>query len=142
MSAVSGAYYLALWAIFLILVIWLVQWFVASYSKARHPGAVPGKLPPELSHESFVFRAHRTFMNSLENLPILLSTAFLALFVGVSPALTAILLWIYALARLGHMILYYSIATEKNPSPRTLFFMIGFLANVVLLVLCGLALLT
>ena len=141
MSAVSSAYYLALWAIFVILAIWLVQWFIASSSKSRYPGAIPGKLPPELSHESFVFRAHRTFMNSLENLPILLSTAFLAMFVGVSPFWTSLLLWVYAFARLGHMILYYKIATEKNPSPRTFFFMLGFLANVGLLLMCGLTLL-
>jgi len=80
-------------------------------------------------------------MNSLENLPILLSTAFLAIFVGVSPFWTGVLLWVYALARLGHMILYYKIATEKNPSPRTFFFMIGFLANIGLLLMCGLTLL-
>ncbi|WP_292438219.1 MAPEG family protein [Methylophaga sp.] len=141
MPAISSAYYMALWAIFLILLIWLVQWFIASSSKARYPGAIPGKLPPELSHESFVFRAHRTFMNPLENLPILLSTAFLAIFVGASPFWTGVLLWVYALARLGHMILYYQIATEKNPSPRTFFFMLGFLANVGLLLMCGLTLL-
>ena len=141
MPPVSSAYYMALCAIFLILLIWLVQWFIASSSKARQPGAVPGKIDPNLSHSSFVFRAHRTFMNSLENLPILLSTAFLAILVGVSPFWTGLLLWIYALARLGHMILYYQIATEKNPSPRTYFFMIGLIANVVLLMLCGLTLL-
>ncbi len=141
MPPVSSAYYMALCAIFLILLIWLVQWFIASSSKARQPGAIPGKIDPNLSHSSFVFRAHRTFMNSVENLPILLSTAFLAILVGVSPFCTGLLLWIYALARLGHMVLYYQIATEKNPSPRTYFFMIGLIANVVLLMLCGLTLL-
>ncbi len=141
MPPVSSAYYMALCAIFLILLIWLVQWFIASSSKARQPGAVPGKIDPNLSHSSFVFRAHRTFMNSLENLPILLSTAFLAILVGVSPFWTGLLLWIYALARLGHMVLYYQIATEKNPSPRTYFFMIGLMANIALLLLCGLTLL-
>ena len=45
--------------------------------------------------------------------------------------------WVYVVARLIHMILYYVIATEKNPSPRTYFFLISFIANIVMLVLIG-----
>jgi hypothetical protein len=38
------------------------------------------------------------------------------------------------------MALYYAIATEKNPSPRSYFFLIGIIANVVMLVLLGMRL--
>lgn len=137
----SDAYTIALTGIFFILLTLLVQWFIASKTKAAQAGAIPGKLDPSLSHASFVFRAHRTFHNSLENLPLMLGTAFLALFVGANPLWTGILIWLFALARIGHMALYYTIATETNPSPRTWLFMLGLIANIGLLGLCGATLL-
>ena len=71
-------YYLTFLGLFIILLTLLIQWFVASKTKASQAGAIPGKIPENLSHESFVFRAHRTFMNSLENLPLMLGTIFMA----------------------------------------------------------------
>jgi hypothetical protein len=35
------------------------------------------------------------------------------------------------------MVLYYSISTEKNPSPRSYFYLIALVANIILLGLCG-----
>jgi len=133
----TETYLLAYWGVFTALVILLVQWFVASGRKAKQPGAVPGKINESLSHDSFVFRAHRTFMNSLENYPLMLGTTFLAFFVGASAFWTALQVWIFVGARLIHMVLYYAIATEKNPSPRSYFFMIGLAANLTLLMTCA-----
>ena len=79
-------------------------------------------------------------MNSLENLPVMLGTAFLALFAGVDAMWTGVLIWMFALSRILHMALYYAIATEKNPSPRSYFFLLGVVANIALLVFVGLAL--
>lgn len=129
----NGDYGLALSGIYIVLVTWVVQALVASYSKARQPGAVPGKIDESLTHDSFVFRAHRTFMNSLENLPLFLGTAFLALFAGTDATWVGVLVWVFALARVAHMVLYYAIATERNPSPRSYFYLIALLANLVLL---------
>lgn len=136
----SETYTMAYWGLLIALVILLVQWVIASGQKAKQPGAVPGKIDDSLSHSSFVFRAHRTLMNSLENYPLMLGTVFLAFFIGVSAFWTGIFIWIFAIARLIHMVLYYAIATEKNPSPRSYFFMIGLAANVALLILCGVTL--
>lgn len=136
----ASVYFYSFLAIFIILLTWLIQWFVASKTKASQPGSVPGKIDPYLSHESFVFRAHRTFMNSLETVPLMLFTALFAIMIGVHPLWAGILLWIFALARIGHMWLYYALATEKNPSPRSYFFIAGLLANIVLLILCGITL--
>ncbi|AAV81599.1 MAPEG family protein [Idiomarina loihiensis] len=136
----SETYTMAYWGVLIALVILLVQWVIASGQKAKQPGAVPGKIDDSLSHSSFVFRAHRTLMNSLENYPLMLGTVFLAFFIGVSAFWTGIFIWIFAIARLIHMVLYYAIATEKNPSPRSYFFMIGLAANVALLILCGVTL--
>ena len=88
-----------------------------------------------LGHESFVFRSHRTFQNSLENAPMMLFAAVLAVLVGLSPGQLAATLWTFAIARLIHMALYYAISTEKNPSPRSYFYAIAMLSNLVLVVM-------
>ena len=59
-------------AVYVYLIMLTIQWIVAAVTKAKQPNAVPGKLDSSLSHDSFVFRAHRTFMNSLRN-PIIFS---------------------------------------------------------------------
>jgi uncharacterized MAPEG superfamily protein len=133
-------YSIAFWGLLLIIGTVLIQSMVAAATKGNQPGAVPGKIDPSLSHESFVFRSNRTLMNSLENLPLILGAAFLAILMEASVFWTGLLIWIIALSRLLHMVLYYKIATEKNPSPRSYFFLLGFLANAALLVLCGVTL--
>jgi uncharacterized MAPEG superfamily protein len=127
------AYDTALWGILVILGTLLLQLLIASVTKAKQPGAIPGKMDPDLGHASFVFRSNRTFMNSVENAPAMLGTALLAVLVGASTTWTAALVWTYALARIAHMILYYAIATDVNPSPRSYFFLLGFAANIALL---------
>ena len=90
-------------------------------------------------HGNFIYRAYRTHMNSLENIAVMLGASFLCVLVGANVFWTELLIWICTLARIIHMALYYAIATEKNPSPRSYFFMIGLFANVGLV---GLAILT
>lgn len=121
--------------ILVVLVTLVVQSFVANTSKARLPNHIPGKIDPQLGHESFVYRAYRTMENSLENIALFLGSAFLAILVGASSSWVAMCIWVYALARIVHMVLYYLIATEKNPSPRSYFFLLGLLANLMLLLL-------
>lgn len=137
---ITDTYPVALWGIFTIILTWLIQWFVASWSKGSQAGAIPGKIDESLSHSSFVFRAHRTFMNSIENVPAMLGTAFLALFVGANVFWTGVFVCFFAVSRIVHMALYYIIATETNPSPRSYFFLIGLASNVCLLCTCALAL--
>ena len=127
-------------AFYLYLVMLLVQWAVATFSKAKQPNAIPGKINENLSHDSFVFRAHRTFQNTLENSALFVGTVLLAFTLNLQSPIFAICVWVYLAARVVHMVLYYVISTEKNPSPRTYFFLIGLLANVVMLVMLGLRL--
>ncbi|MEP5763370.1 MAG: MAPEG family protein [Halieaceae bacterium] len=134
------SYNLALLGVLMILATLVVQSLVATVTKAKQPGAIPGKIDESLGHDSFVFRSHRTVQNSLENLPAMLGTCVLAILAGANPLWTGILVWTYALARIIHMVLYYKIATDINPSPRSWFFLLGFFANVALLVLAGTAL--
>lgn len=134
------SYNTALWGLFVILLTVLVQAIIAAVSKAKQPGAIPGKIDESLTHASFVFRSNRTVGNSLENLPVMLGTILLAIMAGVDAAWAGGLVWLYALARAGHMALYYAIATDRNPSPRSYFFLLGVVANMVLLVMAAIAL--
>lgn len=133
-------YSVALWGIFIMLATVMAQALIASVTKARQPGAIPGKIDESLGHESFVFRSHRTLANSLENLPAMLGASILAILAGADPKWTGILIWVFAVARILHMVLYYKIATDVNPSPRSWFFLLGFFTNIALLVLAGMAL--
>ena len=124
------AYHSSLLGIWLMLATMIIQAIVAVRVHRRQKGGYdPGIVKPELGQSSFVFRSHRTFQNSLENIVPVLGMAFLAMFSGYDPLKLSIIIWIYALARIAHMILYYIIATERNPSPRSIPWAIGFLAG-------------
>lgn len=125
----------AFWGIFVILATWMVQWFVAAGSKAKKADAVPGKIDESLGHHSFTFRAHRTFMNSIENVPMMLGVIFLAILVGADAFWVMICIWSFAVSRILHMLLYYAVATNENPSPRSYFFLMGLVSNIALLLL-------
>ena len=126
------AYTSALLGVWVILLTVFIQGMVASVAHRRQSRYVPGIVDHQLSHESFVFRSHRTFMNSQENLVLMLGTAMISMLAGVDASWVAGAVWVYAIARLIHMWLYYVIATEGNPSPRSYFYMIGLVANLVL----------
>ena len=134
------AYTSALLGVWVILLTVFIQGMVASVAHRRQSRYVPGIVDHQLSHKSFVFRSHRTFMNSQENLVLMLATAMVSMLAGVDASWVAAAVWVYAIARLVHMWLYYVIATEANPSPRTYFFMIGLVANLALLGKLGLVL--
>lgn len=127
-------YSMAIWGLWLMLLTVLVQSVVAAAAHRAQSHYVPGIVDEKLSHNSFVFRSHRTFHNSLENIVMMFGASLLAMFVGFSSVFLAWLVWVYAVARIVHMVLYYAIATERNPSPRSYFYTIGLLANLVLFV--------
>jgi uncharacterized MAPEG superfamily protein len=133
-----ASYSFAILGLWLILVTVFVQAMVASFAHRKQKHYVPGIVNDKLSHESFVFRSHRTFLNSHENLLMMFGSALLGMLVGMDAYWLGMLVWVYAIARVSHMALYYALATETNPSPRTYFFMVGFIANLVLLIMLGL----
>lgn len=134
-------YNLALSALFLMLATMMVQTLVAMVAHRRQSHYVPGIVDGGLSHDSFVFRSHRTYQNSLENVPLMALSLLGGMAAGVPPLTMGVIAWVFALARIIHMALYYAIATERNPSPRSYFFLIGLLSNLVLLTLMALELL-
>ena len=126
-------YTTSLIGLWLVLTTITLQSIIASGAHRRQSKMVPGIVDPALSHDSFVFRSDRTFRNSLENIVPFFGLSVLAMLAGFSAERLAIVVWVYALARLFHMILYYPIATEKNPSPRSYFYMVGLLATFYLI---------
>ena len=128
-------YLSSFWAMWFIVFTVIAQSLIATGAHRKQSRYVPGVVDENLGHGSFVFRSHRTFQNSMENAPLMLFTAFLAVLVGLSPGSLAATTWTFAIARLVHMVLYYKIATEKNPSPRSYFYVIGMLSNLVLVVM-------
>lgn len=132
--------FLGLW---LILATIIVQAMVAIRVHRRQKGGYKvGVIKPELGQSSIVFRTHRTFQNSLENITPLLGMAIIAALIGYSSFKLSIIVWVYAVARIIHMILYYKIATDKNPSPRSIFWAVGFLTNFYLMIDLGIFLLS
>ncbi|MBY5991987.1 MAPEG family protein [Ferrimonas balearica] len=126
-------YAVAFAGVWLALLTMLLQHLIAIGAHRKQAQYVPGVVDAQLGHDSFVFRSHRTYQNSLANTPLMLATALLAMVFELSPTLVAASVWVYALARIAHMVLYYAIATERNPSPRSYFFVLGTLANLVLM---------
>ena len=126
-------YLLGFWGLLFILFTLLLQTMVATVAHRKQSQYIPGIVNETLGHDSFVFRSHRTFQNSLENAPLMFSMAVLAILVGLSPVWLAATVWTFAIARFIHMVLYYVIATERNPSPRSFFYAIALLSNLVLL---------
>ncbi|WP_414828587.1 MAPEG family protein [Alteromonas sp. H39] len=136
------SYSFTLWGLWLILLTVVVQSLVAAVAHRKQSQYIPGKVDENLSHDSFVFRSHRTFHNSLENLAIFVLPIMLAIFAGAEPQTLTVIVWVYAIARIIHMALYYAIATEKNPSPRSYFYMIGLLATLAAYIVVALELLS
>jgi uncharacterized MAPEG superfamily protein len=126
-------YTTSLIGLWLVLTTITLQAVIATGAHRRQSKMVPGIVDPTLSHDSFVFRSDRTFRNSLENIVPFFGLSVLAMLAGFNAERLAIVVWVYALARLFHMILYYRIATEKNPSPRSYFYMVGLLATFYLI---------
>ena len=137
------AYQYSLLGLWLILVTIIIQAMVAVRVHRRQEGGyMPGMLKASLDHSSIVFRTHRTYQNSLENIVPLLGMAFIGMLCGYGALKLSIIIWVYAVARILHMILYYKIATKKNPSPRSVFWAVGFLANFYLMIDLGVFLLS
>ena len=130
---------LGLW---LTLSIIIIQAIVLVRVHRRQKGYKVGVIDPALGQSSFFFRAYRTFWNSLENIVPLFGMAVIAIMSGYSPQKLSVVIWIYAVVRIIHMILYYKIATDQNPSIRSLFLATGFIANMYLMVDLGIYLLS
>ena len=125
--------FIGLWVV-LATIVFQAMVMVGADKKRLEKGYKIGVIDPSLGQKSFLFRSYRTFWNSLENIVPILGVSIVAILAGYSAFKLSIVIWIYAISRIIHMILYYFIATEKNPSPRSLFWVLGLLATIYLVV--------
>mgnify|MGYP001177064301 CR=1 FL=1 len=135
MLEIYQSVYIGLWVILSMIII---QALILVGAHRAQPGYRVGVIDPNLGQESFFFRSHRAFWNSLENIVPLLGMSLIAILSGYDVEKLNLVIWIYAASRMIHMILYYSIATDKNPSLRSLFWISGLFANIYLMVDLGL----
>tara|TARA_B100000886_G_C20381348_1_gene474059 strand:+ start:678 stop:1100 length:423 start_codon:yes stop_codon:yes gene_type:complete len=125
--------FIGLWFV-LLTIVFQAMVMVGADKKRLEKDYKIGVIDPSLGQKSFLFRSYRTFWNSLENIVPILGMSIVAILAGYSAFKLSIVIWIYAISRIIHMILYYFIATEKNPSPRSLFWVLGLLATIYLVV--------
>jgi uncharacterized MAPEG superfamily protein len=136
-------YQYSLLGLWLILSTIIIQAMVAVRVHRRQKGGyMPGIVKTELDHSSIVFRTYRTYQNSIENVIPIFGMSVIAILSEYSAYKLSIIIWVYAIARIIHMGLYYKIATKKNPSPRSIFWAIGFLANFYFMVDLGIFLIS
>ena len=131
--------FIGLW---LILSTIIIQAIILIRSHRKQRGYKVGVMDSSLGQESFLFRSYRVFWNSLENIVPMFGMALLAILSGYDSSTLSAIIWIYALTRVIHMFLYYFIATDKNPSIRTIFYLIGFFATLYLMIDLGIFLIS
>ena len=131
--------FIGLW---LILSTIIIQAIILIRSHRKQRGYKVGVMDSSLGQESFLFRSYRVFWNSLENIVPMFGMALLAILGEYDSSTLSSIVWIYAVTRIIHMLLYYFIATDKNPSIRSIFYLIGFFANLYLMIDLGIFLIS
>ena len=97
-----------------------------------------GVIDASLGQQSFLFRSYRTFWNSVENVVLIFPLVIIGILTDYDSNRLGIITWVYAVSRIGHMLVYYLIATDRNPSLRSVFWLFGFFAMASLLADLGL----
>ncbi len=135
-----AAYQPALLALAILCLVVLVQNFLTAplaYIKEQQaPGMLLGG-----DHSMLSFRVIRTYQNSVESLPAFGFTLVIAILIGVNALLLNWLAAIHVAFRLAFWAVYYSGVGKVAGGPRTLCFVGGLTANIVIAVACVYALL-
>ena len=131
------AYYLSFFGIWALLSLVVIEAIIAMGASRSQKKYTPGILNSDLGPESFVFRSDRAFKNSLENIVPFLGAAIISILLSMDPLRLARLILVYVLARYIYTAVYYSIATRKNPSFRSLFYLVGLIVTIIMLVDIG-----
>ena len=112
---------------------------VHSGSSKGRAGALSGPVLPADDNNP-LYRIDRVHMNAVEALTPFVVPTVLAMMVGVRPATLATLVWIYVAIRLIHVVVYLRGGNAaKGGSIRTILYVSGALATVVLIVTTAVA---
>lgn len=109
----------------------LVQSFLCAPLSFIKEEQVPG-MPLRLDHSHLSFRAIRTYQNTVESLPPFVAALLLAIVVGVPAGWVNGLAVAYLSFRLVFWAIYYSGIGRVAGGPRTLAYVGGMVANLVL----------
>lgn len=127
-----AAYHVALTAIGVLILAVLIQSVLQAPLAFAKEQQAPGA-PLKGSHKDFSFRVVRTFLNSIENLPMILGATVLAILMGVRPTWVNGLIVLHVFFRLTFWGVYYSGVGKVAGGPRTLSFIGGWFTNLILM---------
>ena len=109
----------------------LIQSFLSAPLAFVNEEQIPG-MPLNGGHDLLSFRVLRTYANSVENLPVFGLAVLLAIILGVSAVMVNWLAAIHVAFRFAFWMAYYCGIGRIAGGPRTLFYVGGLLANIVL----------
>ena len=108
-----------------------LQSFLSALFKIVLGKQAPG-VPAAGNNSDKAFRIYRTHMNSVENLSMFIAALIFAMIAGVSASLVNWLVIIHVIARLAFWAVYYPGPGALAGGLRTIVFVIGFTASMVL----------
>ena len=131
MTGILATYQLAILMTALLLIAVHAQNFLSALYKIIWGKQPPGKTATG-DYDNKTFRFYRTHMNSVENLSMFIAALALAMITGVNASLVTWLVAIHVIARLAFWGVYYSGIGAIAGGVRTIVFVIGFTASVIL----------
>ena len=126
-------YKLVFFALWVILTTIFAQAVVLIVAHRMQKNYKVGVIDASLGQQSFLFRSYRAFWNSVENVVIIFPLVIVGILIDYDSNRLGIITWVYAVSRIGHMLVYYFIATDRNPSLRSVFWLFGFFAMAYLI---------
>ena len=122
-----------------VLTLCLLSVLLAIYSGSSKgfAGVLSGPIIPA-DDDNPLYRIDRAHMNSVEALAPFVVPALLAMMVGVGPTTLAVLVWVHVALRLVHLAVYLRGGkAAKGGSVRTILYVSGALATLVLIAVTG-----
>ena len=126
-------YKLVFFALWVILTTIFAQAVVLIVAHRMQKNYKVGVIDASLGQQSFLFRSYRAFWNSVENVVLIFPLVIVGILIDYDSNRFGIITWVYAVSRIGHMLVYYFIATDRNPSLRSVFWLFGFFAMAYLI---------
>ena len=126
-------YKLVFFALWVILTTIFAQAVVLIVAHRMQKNYKVGVIDASLGQPSFLFRSYRAFWNSVENVVLIFPLVIIGILIDYDSNRLGIITWVYAVSRIGHMLVYYFIATDRNPSLRSVFWLFGFFAMAYLI---------
>jgi uncharacterized MAPEG superfamily protein len=126
-------YKLVFFALWVILTTIFAQAVVLIVAHRKQKNYKVGVIDASLGQQSFLFRSYRAFWNSVENVVLIFPLVIVGILIDYDSNRLGIITWVYAVSRIGHMLVYYFIATDRNPSLRSVFWLFGFFAMAYLI---------